>query len=117
MVEPGDEPPDWFAALGSGERPRPHTRRRREDAPGRRSAVVVTTSHPSVITRVIRRTRRSLMNGVSIGSRWLLVAVLAVGVFAKEEARAQEPGSVVAADPRVQGRSYTFPETGVEVPY
>jgi len=57
------------------------------------------------------------MNGVSIGSRWLLVAVLAVGVFAKEEARAQEPGSVVAADPRVQGRSYTFPETGVEVPY
>jgi poly(3-hydroxybutyrate) depolymerase len=32
-------------------------------------------------------------------------------------AAAQEPGTVVAADPRVQGRSYTFEGTGVEVPY
>ena len=30
---------------------------------------------------------------------------------------AQEPGSVVAADPRVEGRTYTFPGTGQEVPY
>ena len=29
----------------------------------------------------------------------------------------QEPGSVVAADPRVEGRTYTFPGTGKEVPY
>lgn len=30
---------------------------------------------------------------------------------------AQEPGSVIAADPRVEGRSYIFEETGIEVPY
>jgi predicted peptidase len=31
--------------------------------------------------------------------------------------RAQEPGTVVAADPRVQGLSYVFEETGAEIPY
>ena len=30
---------------------------------------------------------------------------------------AQEPGSTAAADPRVEARTYTFEETGVEVPY
>lgn len=30
---------------------------------------------------------------------------------------AQEPGSTVAADSRLQGRTYTFEATGVEVPY
>jgi poly(3-hydroxybutyrate) depolymerase len=33
------------------------------------------------------------------------------------QARAQEGGTVVAADARVQGLTYTFPETGAEVPY
>ena len=32
-------------------------------------------------------------------------------------AAAQEAGTVVAADPRVQGLSYTFPGTGAEIPY
>ena len=32
-------------------------------------------------------------------------------------AAAQEPGSVVARDARVEGRTYTFPGTGAEVPY
>ena len=32
-------------------------------------------------------------------------------------ASGQEPGTVVAADPRVQGLTYTFEETGAEVPY
>ena len=32
-------------------------------------------------------------------------------------ALAQEPGSTIAADARLQGRTYTFEETGVEVPY
>ena len=31
--------------------------------------------------------------------------------------RAQEPGTVVAADKRVQGKSYVFKETGKQVPY
>ena len=30
---------------------------------------------------------------------------------------AQEPGSTAEADPRVEARTYTFEETGVEVPY
>jgi len=42
-----------------------------------------------------------------------IVAVL--GVCA--EAAAQEPGTVVAADSRVQGRTYLFSETGARVPY
>ena len=42
------------------------------------------------------------------------MAVCAVGVV---PAAAQEPGSVVARDDRVQGRTYTFPGTGTEVPY
>ncbi len=32
-------------------------------------------------------------------------------------ALAQEPGSTIAADARLQDRTYTFEETGVEVPY
>lgn len=32
-------------------------------------------------------------------------------------ALAQEPGSTITADARLQGRTYTFEETGVEVPY
>lgn len=32
-------------------------------------------------------------------------------------AAAQEPGTVVAADPRVQGLTYTMPQTGEEMPY
>src|SRR6185295_19881248 len=33
------------------------------------------------------------------------------------DASAQEPGSVVAADKRVQGRTYVFAETGETMPY
>ncbi|TDI26373.1 MAG: poly(3-hydroxybutyrate) depolymerase [Acidobacteria bacterium] len=43
-----------------------------------------------------------------------LVAVCAIGAV---PAAAQAPGSVVARDARVQGRTYTFPGTGLEVPY
>ena len=44
---------------------------------------------------------------------FVMVAALAGAV----PAAAQEPGSVVARDARVQGRTYTFPGTGAEVPY
>ena len=44
------------------------------------------------------------------------VAVAAV-VVSGGTAAAQEPGGTVAADPRVEGRTYTFEATGVEVPY
>jgi poly(3-hydroxybutyrate) depolymerase len=43
--------------------------------------------------------------------------VLAIAAGSTSLAAAQEPGTVVAADPRVQGRSYLFAEAGVEVPY
>ncbi|HIF22296.1 MAG: prolyl oligopeptidase family serine peptidase [bacterium] len=46
----------------------------------------------------------------------LVVAGLG-GAVGAAPASAQEPGSVVARDNRVQGRSYTFPGTGKEVPY
>jgi poly(3-hydroxybutyrate) depolymerase len=49
-------------------------------------------------------------------TRAAAVAVL-VGVLGSVSAAAQEPGSVVARDARVQGRTYTFPATGAEVPY
>jgi poly(3-hydroxybutyrate) depolymerase len=44
----------------------------------------------------------------------VLAVVCAVGAV---PAAAQEPGSVVARDARVQGRTYAFPGTGAEVPY
>ena len=47
---------------------------------------------------------------------WLLVGALGSTV-AVGPVSAQEPGSVVARDDRVQGRTYTFPGTGKEVPY
>ncbi len=43
-----------------------------------------------------------------------VVVVCAVGAV---PTAAQEPGSVVARDARVQGRTYAFPGTGAEVPY
>jgi len=45
----------------------------------------------------------------------LLVTML--GVVIARPVEAQEPGSVVARDERIQGRSYVFPGTGKEVPY
>jgi poly(3-hydroxybutyrate) depolymerase/kynurenine formamidase len=46
------------------------------------------------------------------------IAVLMAAVaIAPPGVRAQEPGSVVAADARVQGLTYTFEGTSVEVPY
>lgn len=49
---------------------------------------------------------------------WLGFAAAAVVAFmAANEARAQEPGTVVAADKRVQGKTYVFKETGKELPY
>jgi predicted peptidase len=47
---------------------------------------------------------------------WLVAGVLG-GTLAVGSAWAQEPGSVVARDNRVQGRTYEFPGTGKEVPY
>ena len=49
--------------------------------------------------------------------RLRLGLAVAAAVLGSTAARAQEAGSVVAADPRVQGLSYVFEETGVEVPY
>jgi predicted peptidase len=46
-----------------------------------------------------------------------LPIVAALLVAAAGPLRAQEPGSVVAADARVQGLTYVFPQTGEEVPY
>ena len=51
---------------------------------------------------------RQLRSIVTVG---VALTVMAGGAWA------QEPGSVVAADPRVEGRTYTFPGTGQEVPY
>jgi predicted peptidase len=48
------------------------------------------------------------------GSAFLAWGLCAVATL---PASAQEPGSVVAADRRVQGRSYVFAETGATVPY
>ena len=42
---------------------------------------------------------------------------LAIVVAAPSAAGAQEPGTVVASDPRVHGESYVFEDTGVDVPY
>ena len=49
----------------------------------------------------------------------LRVATVALSLVVASEAPigAQEPGSVVAADSRVQGRTYLFPGTGKEMPY
>ena len=47
----------------------------------------------------------------------VLGAVLLGSLGAVGFAEAQEPGSVVARDARVQGRTYTFPGTDTEVPY
>lgn len=47
----------------------------------------------------------------------VLTVAATLGAFGPAEARAQEGGTVVAADARVQGLTYTFPETGAEVPY
>src|SRR5258708_3813597 len=49
-------------------------------------------------------------------SRLLMAVVVLLGTI-HLSLRAQEPGTVVAADRRVQGRTYTFRETGKEIPY
>ncbi len=54
--------------------------------------------------------RCSRVLGVAVG------AIVATGLL-PGLAAAQEPGSVVAADRRVEGRTYTFPSTGKEIPY
>ena len=46
----------------------------------------------------------------------LLGAAIVAAVIASS-LRAQEPGTVVAADKRVQGKTYVFKETGKELPY
>ena len=52
-------------------------------------------------------------------SRWMWTALVVVSLAGGGAAptAAQEPGSVVASDSRVQGRTYTFPGTGKDVPY
>jgi predicted peptidase len=49
--------------------------------------------------------------------RWLGMAALAIVLADCVELLAQEPGTVVAADKRVKGRDYVFPETGEKIPY
>ena len=53
------------------------------------------------------------------GSRcfWLGMGALAIVVADCGELLAQEPGTVVAADKRVQGRSYVFQETGETIQF
>lgn len=52
------------------------------------------------------------------GYRFLVAVVLAAGLAGAAPAiQGQEPGSVVASDPRVEARSYTFEDTGAEIPY
>ena len=51
----------------------------------------------------------------SYTTRSLLIGALLVSVGLS--VRAQEPGTVVAADKRVQGRSYVFAGTGKQIPY
>ena len=53
----------------------------------------------------------------NFGIKAAVVAAVLVGAVGVLPAVAQEPGSVVARDARVQGRTYTFPGTGTEVPY
>jgi predicted peptidase len=54
---------------------------------------------------------------VSISSLIGLAAAAAAIVVCPRPALAQEPGTVVAADRRVQARSYVFAATGVTIPY
>jgi poly(3-hydroxybutyrate) depolymerase/kynurenine formamidase len=46
-----------------------------------------------------------------------LAGLAAALALAPHVGAAQEPGTVVAADPRVQGLTYTFAGTGAEIPY
>src|SRR5437867_11969333 len=48
---------------------------------------------------------------------WSVLAVLVLMLASHGILVAQEAGSVVAADKRVQGRSYVFAETGEKMPY
>ena len=48
---------------------------------------------------------------------WVLVAFSTTAFTNHGKALAQEPGTVIAADKRVQGRSYLFPETGENIQY
>jgi len=56
-----------------------------------------------------------MKTGMCVPSVVMLALLLAV--VHEAPIVAQEPGSVVARDSRVQGRTYTFPSTGKEVPY
>lgn len=47
----------------------------------------------------------------------IVVVTAALSLSGAAGAGAQEPGSTVAADPRLETRTYVFEETGVEVPY
>lgn len=57
------------------------------------------------------------MTAPILRSLWVLAIVLTASHFTPSFVWTQEGGTVVAADPRVQGRSYIFEETGVEVPW
>jgi predicted peptidase len=48
---------------------------------------------------------------------WSVLAVMGLMLAGHGILVAQEPGGVVAADKRVQGRSYVFAETGEKMPY
>lgn len=56
-------------------------------------------------------------SGLPLIALLALLTFTAVGLAAPAASCAQEPGSVVRADARVQGLSYVSPQTGEEVPY
>jgi predicted peptidase len=59
---------------------------------------------------------REVRNVIRLVSRFVVCAALGGGVVAAD-LEAQEPGTVVAADARVQGLAYVSPQTGEQVPY
>ena len=65
--------------------------------------------------RIMERQRR--LFGLRCGSIGVASAAVALALAGHSSVSAQEPGSVVAADKRVQGRSYVFQDTGEKMPY
>ena len=49
--------------------------------------------------------------------RLISVVLLTLALMTPSTLLGQEPGTIVAADRRVQGRTYVFPETGKTIPY
>src|SRR4029453_17538454 len=76
------------------------------------SAITGSSHYNSARTEVLMRLPDRL---TWYTTRSLLIGALLVSV--RLSVRAQEPGTVVAADKRAQGRSYVFAGTGKQIPY